>query len=110
MQVSLLLHDGDALAAAEVAQRYPLHGPLLLRLGKALSKTQPAVAGDFYWRAAMDSFVRSAALSDYTNFVSQLKQASHLLPAQDWQTRIAALRATHAKKRKLMECLRAQGL
>lgn len=109
-RVVLLMHDGDLQAAADLSKTHPVNVHTLHELAQRLRRTDPDTAGAFYLRLATLQAEQLRHASDYPRLVSHLKNASTLLPAEDWQPLLASVREKHARKPKLMGMLEQAGL
>ena len=109
-RVELLLHDGDLPAAVGLARGTAVSPPVLHTLAQRLRRSDPAASGAFYLRLAHQQADDLGYPSSYPRLVAYLKDASTLLPAEDWQPLLAAVRVTHARKTKLIGLLAKAGL
>lgn len=109
-RIELLLHDGDVEAAVAVARTFPVLPQTLHVLAQRLRRSDPATSGAFYLRLARQQADDLRYPSSYSRLVAYLKDASRLLPADDWKPLLATVRTTHARKSKLMGLLVQAGL
>ncbi|MEO9214675.1 MAG: SWIM zinc finger family protein [Rhodanobacter sp.] len=110
VRLALLLHDGDAQAAIGVADSHAVAAHMLHTLAQWLRRSDPAAAGAFYLRLARQQADHLRSASDYPRLVAHLKDASKLLPAEDWRPLLDSVRENHARKPKLMGMLAQAGL
>lgn len=110
LRTRLLLHDGDRVAAVTLAHEHAVSADVLLELAKRLRRSDPITAGAFYLRLARQQAEKLGYANEYPRLVAYLKEASKLLPAAQWQPFLAAVRAQHARKTKLMRLLTQAGL
>lgn len=110
VRLALLLHDGDVQAAIGVADSHVVAAHLVHTLAQRLRRSDPATAGAFYLRLARQQAEHLRSASDYPRLVAHLKDASTLLPAEDWRPLLDSVRQNHARKPKLMGLLAAARL
>ncbi len=110
VRLVLLLHDGDVQAAIGVADTHAVAAHMLHTLAQRLRRSDPAIAGAFYLRLARQQAEHLRSASDYPRLVAHLKEASKLLPAENWRPLLDSVRQNHARKPKLMGLLAAAGL
>ncbi|MFZ2207995.1 MAG: SWIM zinc finger family protein [Porticoccaceae bacterium] len=110
LQLELLRHDGDLAGAVAVAHAHPVWPQTLFRLARDLERDDPVTAGAFYLRLVEAEARELRSASQYATLVKYLKRASAVLPAERWQQAVAAVRATHARKTKLLSLLDKAGL
>jgi hypothetical protein len=110
LRVELLQHDGDLAGAAVLARERPVWAQALFQLARSLERDDPATAGMFYLRLAEEQARQLGAAQQYPMLVTYLKRASGVLPAERWQPAVAAVRAAHGKKTKLLGLLAEAGL
>jgi hypothetical protein len=110
-RVQLLVHDGDFDAAMALAQAHPVRIDILEALARRIERGQAPVAGRFYLRVAearlQEPYITSAK---YPGVVALLKRCAKLAPDAEWRPKVAGIRDTHGKKRKLMALLDEAGL
>jgi len=109
-RIELLLHDGDVAAAVVLANTLPVSPQTLHTLAQRLRRSDPATSGAFYLRLARHQANDLGYPTSYPRLVAHLKDASTLLPADEWQPLLATVRTTHARKTKLMGLLAKAGL
>ncbi len=110
VRMVLLLHDGDVQSATGVAGTHAVAAHMLHALAQRLRHSDPVTAGAFYLRLARQQAEHLRSASDYPRLVAHLKDASTLLPGEDWQPLLASVRENHARKPKLMGLLAKAGL
>lgn len=110
VRLVLLLHDGDVQAATGVADNHAVAAHMLHALAQRLRRSDPVAAGAFYLRLARQQAEHLRSASDYPRLVAHLKDASTLLPAENWRPLLASVRENHARKPKLMGLLAKAGL
>jgi SWIM zinc finger len=110
-RVQLLVHDGDLDAAVALARVHPVRIDILEALARRIERGQAPVAGRFYLRVAevrlQEPYITSAK---YPGVVALLKRCAKLAPDAEWRPKVAEIRDTHGKKRKLMALLEEAGL
>jgi tetratricopeptide (TPR) repeat protein len=111
LRVRLLIHDGDTIAAVALAQAYPVWPNTLHDLARRIERERPPVAGAFYLRIAEHQLGEPCVTSaKYPGVVALLKRYAKLTDAAESKPRLAALRAAHARKSKLMSLMTEAGL
>ncbi|MGK2940123.1 MAG: SWIM zinc finger family protein [Immundisolibacter sp.] len=110
LRVGLLQHDGDLAGAAALARERPVWPQALFHLARSLERDDPATAGMFYLRLAEEQARQLGSAQQYPTLVIYLKRASGVLPVERWQPAVAAVRAAHGKKTKLLSLLDEAGL
>lgn len=110
LRVQLLQHDGDLAGAAALACERPVWAQALFQLARSLERDDPATAGMFYLRLAEEHARQLSGAHHYPTLVTCLKRAAGVLPAERWQPAVAAVRAEHGRKTKLLGLLDEAGL
>lgn len=110
LRVELLMHDDDLQAATAVARSSAVAVHTLQTLARRLRQSDPRTAGAFHLRLARRQAEDLRSANDYPRLVEHLKDAAALLPAEEWQPLRNTVRATHARKPKLMGLLTQAGL
>ena len=109
IRITLLMHDGDLDAALTLAQSHKVWPHTLRELAERVERTAPHAAGELYLRLA-EALSTRLDPRHYADLVSCLRHASRLLPQEQWQPALAAVRTHHLRKTKLMGMLAEVGL
>lgn len=111
IRVDLLMHDGDLAGAVALAQSQSLWHGTLEKLARKIERDQPRVAGGFYLRIAEYQLQQPYVVAaKYPGVVAWLKRYAKLVDAAESKPQLAALRAAHARKPRLMQLLDEAGL
>lgn len=110
LRIELLLHDGDANTAIELAREHPVQPHMLLKLASRTKRHDPGTAGIFYLRVARLQAEHLNSARDYKPLVDHLTEASKLLPPSAWHPLLIEVRTRHGRKPKLMGMLDKAGL
>lgn len=110
IRILLLAHDGAladavALARSERVENYVLHD-----LAKRLRAVDPPTAAEFYLRLAAPYLDRMYSPSQYKDLVALLAQSAKCVRSDALHAFVGQVRATHARKTKLMAMLDQAGL
>lgn len=108
--MQLLMHDGDIAAAIALAHEKSVESFALRKLADRLQKSQPAAASSFYLRLAQGQEGSLRSPSDYKGLVGLLAKAARCERSGRLLDFVAMVRATHARKRRLLEMLDEAGL
>lgn len=107
--VALLLADGDAEAALELALQAAVQAECLLELARHIERSHPAEAAGLL-RRAVNFWLPSASARDYARLTELIAAAHRLAPGDDLSAWLSHIRVQYRARRKLMELLAAQGL
>lgn len=111
IRVGLLMHDGDFPAAVALAQTQSVWPSTLETLARKIERDQPRVAGGFYLRIADYQLQQTCVTSaKYPGVVALLMRYAKLVDAAESKPKLVAMRATYARKPKLMQLLDEAGL
>ncbi len=103
-RVGLLLADGDADGARQLAERHAVSLPLLDTLADAVAQSHPASAAAFV-RRCVDAALPRLDSSRYAHAAQRIALARRLLPGAATEAWIGDLRVRYRARRKLMGLL-----
>lgn len=110
LRIVLLTHDGALADAIALARSKPVVAYPLQMLAKRIRSVDPAAAAEFYLRLAVPCADRLHGPSQYKDLVALLAQSAKCVRSIALLTFVAEVRATHARKTKLLAMLDEVGL
>lgn len=110
LRVQLLAHDGALADAIALARSKPVDTFALHKLAERVRSSDPAAAAEFYLRLAASYVDRLHGPGQYKDLLALLVKSARCARSDALRIFVADVRATHARKTKLMAMLDEAGL